>query len=319
MQHKTTMRRLTTVTAAVGGLVASAAVAMASGAASGAAAAPGSAHRTSPSQTTTPIKHLVVIFHENVSFDHYFATYPNAANPSGEPTFRAASGTPSVNGLNSSLLSPNNPNSVQPFRLDRSQAETCDQDHSYTDEQKAFDSGLMDRFVETVGRRRPATCVDYGKGAGLVMGYYDGNTVTALWNYAQHFAMSDNSYGTTFGPSTPGAINLVSGQTHGVRARPVPQSPPNGTIVGDPQPTGDKCDTRDNTTSVDVEEQEHRRPAQREERHLGLVPGRLRRLHRFAHECRRRRRARTTSRTTSRSSTTRRRRIRSTCRRRPRA
>ena len=35
------------------------------------------------------------------------------------------------------------------------------------------------------------------------MGYYDGNTVTALWNYAQHFAMSDNSFGTTFGPSRP--------------------------------------------------------------------------------------------------------------------
>ena len=47
------------------------------------------------------------------------------------------------------------------------------------------------------------------------MGYYDGNTVTALWNYAQHFAMSDNSFGTTFGPSTPGALNLISGQTHG--------------------------------------------------------------------------------------------------------
>jgi phospholipase C len=243
------MRRLTTVTAAVGGLVASAAVAMTSGAASGAAAAPGSAHRISPSQTTTPIKHLVVIFDENVSFDHYFATYPNAANPSGEPTFRAVSGTPSVNGLNSSLLSPNNPNSVQPFRLDRSQAETCDQDHSYTDEQKAFDSGLMDRFVETVGRGG-GTCVDYGKGAGLVMGYYDGNTVTALWNYAQHYAMSDNSYGTTFGPSTPGAINLVSGQTHGF-AQSSSAVTANGTIVGDPQPTGDKCDTRDNTTSVD--------------------------------------------------------------------
>ena len=49
----------------------------------------------------------------------------------------------------------------------------------------------------------------------LPMGYYDGNTVTALWNYAQNFAMSDNSFGTTFGPSTPGALNLVSGQTHG--------------------------------------------------------------------------------------------------------
>ena len=40
----------------------------------------------SPSQaTSTPIKHLVVIFQENVSFDHYFGTYPNAANPAGEP------------------------------------------------------------------------------------------------------------------------------------------------------------------------------------------------------------------------------------------
>ncbi len=45
------------------------------------------------------------------------------------------------------------------------------------------------------------------------MNYYDGNTVTGLWNYAQNFAMSDNSFGTTFGPSAPGAINLVSGDT----------------------------------------------------------------------------------------------------------
>jgi phospholipase C len=48
------------------------------------------------------------------------------------------------------------------------------------------------------------------------MGYYDGNTTTAYWNYAQHFAMSDNSFDTTFGPSTPGALNLISGQTGGV-------------------------------------------------------------------------------------------------------
>jgi phospholipase C len=48
------------------------------------------------------------------------------------------------------------------------------------------------------------------------MGYYDRNTVTALWNYAQRFAMSDNSYGTNFGPSTDGALNLISGQLNGV-------------------------------------------------------------------------------------------------------
>src|SRR5216684_8206892 len=196
--------------------------------------------------TTTPIKHLVVIFQENVSFDHYFATYPDAANPPNEPSFTAAHDTPTVNGLNDSLLSPTNPNSVQPFRLDRSQFETSDQDHNYTDEQRAYDSGLMDQFVEKVGRGNGPN----GERGGQVMGYYDGNTVTALWNYAQAFAMSDNSFSTTFGPSTPGALNLISGQTHGF-ARTSPAVTANGTVNGDPQPTGDSCNTRDNTTSAD--------------------------------------------------------------------
>jgi phospholipase C len=48
--------------------------------------------------TTTPIKHVVVIFQENVSFDHYFGTYPDSANMSGQP-FDAAKKTPSVNSL----------------------------------------------------------------------------------------------------------------------------------------------------------------------------------------------------------------------------
>jgi phospholipase C len=205
--------------------------------------------RSAASATTTPVKHLVVIFQENVSFDHYFATYPKASNPAGEPQFSPRPGTPSVNGLNATLLAPNNTNSAQPFRLGRDQAQTCDQDHTYTDEQKAFNSGLMDKFVETVGRGA-GTCADYGKGKGLVMGYYDGNTVTGLWNYAQHFAMSDNSYNTTFGPSTPGALNLVSGQTHGF-ATTSPAVTASSTIIGDPQPSGDKCNTRDATTSTD--------------------------------------------------------------------
>src|ERR1700731_4501958 len=50
-------------------------------------------------EPATPIEHLVVIFQENVSFDHYFATYPVALNPAAEPAFEAAEGTPSVNGL----------------------------------------------------------------------------------------------------------------------------------------------------------------------------------------------------------------------------
>jgi phospholipase C len=137
---------------------------------------------------TTPVKHVVVIFQENVSFDHYFGSYPRALNPAGEPAFHALSNTPSVNGLNPGLLS-HNPNSHSPFRLDRSQNYTCDQDHDYMPEQEAFDNGLMDKFVQFAGVGGPG-CPDYGFGPALVMGYYDGNTVTALWNYAQHYAMS---------------------------------------------------------------------------------------------------------------------------------
>jgi phospholipase C len=208
-------------------------------------------------KTATPIKHLVVIFQENVSFDHYFGTYPNALNPPGEPGFHAAAGTPTVNGFSNALLT-NNPNlnplnqvgASNPFRLDRSQAATNDQDHDYTPEQAAFDGGLMDLFPLNTGVAGPPPgAPPIADTTGLVMGYYDGNTVTALWNYAQHYAMSDNSYDTNFGPSTPGAINLVSGQTNGVtenlNGSGAVVSDGNGglTINGDSDPVGDVCST----------------------------------------------------------------------------
>ncbi len=221
------------------------------------AAAPGSICATnqwgdrdsSTEDDGSPIRHVVVIFQENVSFDHYFATYPHTANTDGTD-FAAAPGTPLVNGLFAGGLLDHNPNSTQPFRLSSSQAATCDQGHGYKQEQQAYDAGGMNKFPETVGVGAPG-CIDYGKGKGLVMGYYDGNTVTAVWNYAQHFAMSDNSYSTTFGPSTPGAVNLIAGQTHGASLAPdtfghVGSASGNvtaidgagiGSVIGDPRPS----------------------------------------------------------------------------------
>src|SRR5262245_15899240 len=123
---------------------------------------PGSPAFAQDPSTKTPIKHLVVIFQENVSFDHYFGTYPNATNPAGEPTFFARPGTPTVNGFSTALLN-KNPNlnpangtvATNPFRLDRSQAVTRDQNHDYTAEQQAFDNGLMDLFPLFVGMPGP--------------------------------------------------------------------------------------------------------------------------------------------------------------------
>ena len=89
-----------------------------------AAPAPANAPDHNQQTTATPIEHLVVIFQENVSVDHYVGTCPNATNPAGEPVFYAAPHTPTVNGLTSALLT-NNPNVANPTRLDRSEASTA--------------------------------------------------------------------------------------------------------------------------------------------------------------------------------------------------
>lgn len=57
----------------------------------------------------TPITHLIVIVQENVAFDHYFGTYPNAMNKGNDSKFFANTDTHLINGLSLSL-SNNNPN-----------------------------------------------------------------------------------------------------------------------------------------------------------------------------------------------------------------
>src|SRR5581483_3587571 len=74
--------------------------------------------------TETPIKHIVVIFQENRPFDHYFGTYQHALNPKNEPRLIARKDTPRINGLTIALRE-NNQNLHQPFRLSRSQVNTC--------------------------------------------------------------------------------------------------------------------------------------------------------------------------------------------------
>ena len=116
----------------------------------------------------------------------------------------------------------------------------------------------MDKFVQFTNT---PTCTGtpttpYGA-PGLVMNYFDGNTVTGLWNYAQNYAMSDNNFDTVFGPSTPGALNLISGNSgasYAVNAAtgakittPVSgtvsalNSEGLGTIYGDLDPAYDDC------------------------------------------------------------------------------
>jgi phospholipase C len=238
--------------------------------------------------TATKIKHLIVIFSENNSFDHYFGTYPTAQNNPGEPYWSAATGTPTPNNLIQPLnvqagftpitgvnLLTNNPTAsnsingageVNPFRLAPAFAETSSQSHSYSPEQEANDHGLMDEYPKYTGSAGPPPHLDAGAPAasnttGLVMAYYDGNTLQTYWNWAQQYALSDNMWTTDFGPSTTGAINVVSGQTNGlVMSGSGPAfslgsnyiGDGNGgyTDIGDFDPAGDVCEGQGSETDA---------------------------------------------------------------------
>jgi acid phosphatase/phospholipase C len=214
--------------------------------------------------TETPIKHLVIIFNENRSFDHYFATYPNAANPSGSIPFVPKPHTPKVNNLANANLLVNNPNlneangtgATDPFRLDRTQANTRSQNHAYTPEQQAVDNGKEDLFPRFTGRGTAGGAGAFGTN-GQVMGYFDGNTVTALWNYAQYFSMSDNAWTDTFGPSTPGMLEVISGQTNGAKnivgtsTQTVADGQGGLTLIGDTDPGIDSCSSTTSTVLMD--------------------------------------------------------------------
>ena len=222
--------------------------------------------------TATPIKHVVVVFGENISFDHYFGTYPNAAG------FTPAPGTPTANNLVTPLdvlnsfaplagvdLLHNNPtaanpangtSAINPFLLSgAAQAWTPDMGHNYKPEQQASNGGAMDLFPEFTGTAGPPpNAPPAASTTGLVMAYFDATTVSAYWSWAQNYAMSDNSWTTTFGPSTPGVMNLVSGQTNGLPTfnkdpstfstnHVTPDGNGGWSLIGDTDPLNDVCST----------------------------------------------------------------------------
>jgi phospholipase C len=216
----------------------------------------------------------VVIFQENVSFDHYFGTYPRVTNSSGQP-FYGGGHSGSVNNLINTAgvggkgdLLTNNPNRDAAGKQVNPRARSCQyQRHSHLRPGPwvcGRTAGLPWFGRREDGRDGPVhherrhrqwnNPTGQPCQASDVMNYYDGNTVAGLWNYASQFAMSDNSFGTTFGPSSPGAINLAAGTTEGVDKMingadtdgdTVPDGTGGRTLIDDAQPYYDDCSTRD--------------------------------------------------------------------------
>ncbi len=134
----------------------------------------------------------------------------------------------------------------------------------------------MDLFPKFTGAAGPPpSAPPIAATKGLVMAYFDGNTLGTCWSLAQQYALNDNSFSTNFGPSTPGAINLISGQTNGFDLGHVSKPPAmmaathvvadgagDFSLIGDTDPFGDAL--LDRRRSEPVRGQEHRRPPQRE-------------------------------------------------------
>ena len=139
-------------------------------------------------QTTTPIKHVVIIVEENHTFDNYFGTYPGA------------------NGLNGSVslpAKPGGPQTFSPFHIANLTVRT-DLCHSWECAHVAYDNGKMDGFVAAVG------------GSNLTMGYFDYHQIPYYWDYASQFVLLDNFYSSVLSSSLSNHLYLIAGQSGGL-------------------------------------------------------------------------------------------------------
>ena len=150
------------------------------------------------------IKHIVVIYAENRSFDNLYGLYPGA---NGIANATPASWTQTDrDGAPFAVLppvwksgatpDPSYPRDLpnRPFRLDAPPIDqplslaTRDLIHRFYNNQEQIDGGKLDRY---------AALSDAG---GLVMGYYDGSSLP-LWRLARQYTLADNFFMGAFGGS----------------------------------------------------------------------------------------------------------------------
>ena len=151
------------------------------------------------------IHHVFVIYQENRSFDSYFGTFPGVDNLATAEA--RAHGFRQYDAIGHTW--------VAPFLLNA--ADTRDADHSRVALLAKTDGGRMDRFV-SYEETNLVNAAGYSPGAArevgiLTMAHEDCNTVPFLWMYAHRFTIYDHIFQAMYGPSTPGNIDLIAGQS----------------------------------------------------------------------------------------------------------
>ena len=194
------------------------------------------------------VKYVFVLFQENRSFDHYFGTFPGANGLFKNHHLIDAPGTvqriQNVDGSFSNIspfLIPRTIQDVNGKTVQLYPEDTTSTDHSHggymndfhfqgtnrqasaanngyaLDQEGLHYSGTEtsdDTIVNSSGAAptTPVTLAQKQLGE-MAMAHVNCDTVPFYWQYADRFTLFDNFHQTTFGPSTPGAIAMIAGQT----------------------------------------------------------------------------------------------------------
>ncbi len=156
---------------------------------------------TASTTLSESIEHVIIIFQENRSFDHFFGTFPGANGTAGKNLAcedrcgNLVSPTKAEPGLLMSDYSCYG-DDLNMASLDDDQNVQTDPGHTWNASEDDIDGGLMDGFVKNSG---PITMV-----------YYDYDFLPYYWNYAESGTLCDNFFQSLAGPSFPNHCYLIS-------------------------------------------------------------------------------------------------------------
>ncbi|MGH9523084.1 MAG: phospholipase C [Terriglobales bacterium] len=180
------------------------------------------------------IHHVFVIYQENRSFDSYFGSFPGVDNLA----------TPEARAHGFKQWDAIGKQWITPFLLKAADSE--DADHSREALIAKSNHGNMDNFVgyeeKNMVEEKFASPQLAQQVGILTMAYEDCTTIPFLWKYAHEFALYDHIFQAMYGPSTPGNIDLIAGQSGQTQAARHPEEKfksiigPGEPVVGDADP-----------------------------------------------------------------------------------
>ncbi|HEU5047845.1 MAG TPA: alkaline phosphatase family protein [Rickettsiales bacterium] len=164
-------------------------------------------HALAQPEQLKPVKHIIVIYLENHSFDNLFGTFPGAdgIEQAGDKALQTdADGKPYVvlpHVMNGKEVDKRFPKDLQnkPFLISRYVPEnqkTGDLVHRFYQLIAQINGGRMDRFA------------NISNAGGLAMGYYE-NKHSPLWKYAREFTLADHFFTAGFGGSFLNHVMLI--------------------------------------------------------------------------------------------------------------